>query len=683
MKLFSLLFVAVFTANWGCRADEIHLEVNENEEDCVQELDVMIILDGSSSVTTSNFDLVKKWVKNLAVGLHIDHGHVQIGVVQYSSYVNRLPLNQQRYIRTEIELGEFTNKADFDAAVDGIMYQNGKKTFTAKAIEKTVRFDFSGKASRYPEARRNIILLTDGRAKDSDDLLDVIELAHSSGAYIIPIGVGNFNHDELVLLAHHHSEEIFEVENFDDLDSIVSDVHTSLQKICNCNPTGSLDATCDACTSQCNCRPNVEGIDCDKCVDGYFGFENPNGCEACECNPEGIEPGTSCDAETGVCICRFGFAGDACDVCQEGFYAYPDCLECECNGNAWECDDNGICINCTDGYVGDHCQYCGPGTYWNPDEEICYPCPCGGHIDVDDPDSCDPETGECLKCLGNRAGVNCELCEDFFFMQDGECVACGCNEEGTVRDQCLQQDMCMCDKQNGRCDCLPNVVGDKCDKCAPGYTGMEAGVGCAKCSCDEVGIMEQTLCDPFTGDCQCKNNHRGRHCRECDIGYARDDLQSPCIKIIPPTTTPAPPAELKEPTPPPQPKKALPVNPGWSPCMGCGGGSSGGSRSSYSAPSWPSYCYGYTCRNRYPYHQFSYSPRRCNPYNWGCRASVESYYTPSQQYAQASYNLYKPTRPRYVAPMMNRRRSANYNSRRIYNPSASSSHYGLYRRLRH
>ena len=41
----------------------------------------MMILDGSSSVTHENFELVKKWVKSLAVGLHIDHGHVQIGVV--------------------------------------------------------------------------------------------------------------------------------------------------------------------------------------------------------------------------------------------------------------------------------------------------------------------------------------------------------------------------------------------------------------------------------------------------------------------------------------------------------------------------------------------------------------------------------------------------------------------------
>lgn len=49
-----------------------------------------------------------------------------------------------------------------------LQYQNGKKTYTAKAIEKTVQFDFYGVNNRYPEARRTIVLLTDGKARDSE-----------------------------------------------------------------------------------------------------------------------------------------------------------------------------------------------------------------------------------------------------------------------------------------------------------------------------------------------------------------------------------------------------------------------------------------------------------------------------------------------------------------------------------
>lgn len=61
------------------------------------------------------------------------------------------------------------------------------------------------------------------------DLFRVLDLAHDAGAYIIPIGVGDFNHEELVLLAHNHTTRVFEVENFDDLSKIVSDVHYRLR----------------------------------------------------------------------------------------------------------------------------------------------------------------------------------------------------------------------------------------------------------------------------------------------------------------------------------------------------------------------------------------------------------------------------------------------------------------------
>ena len=47
-------------------------------------------------------------------------------------------------------------------------------------------------------------------------------------------------------------------------------------------------------------------------------------------------------------------------------------------------------------------------------------------------------------------------------------------------------------------------------------------------------------------------------------------------------------------------KKHLPVNPDWSPCVTCGGGRQ-----------WPSYCRGWLCRRRWPYHQQYPSPRRC------------------------------------------------------------------------
>ena len=49
--------------------------------------------------------------------------------------------------------------------------------------------------------------------------------------------------------------------------------------------------------------------------------------------------------------------------------------------------------------------------------------------------------------------------------------ACECKEDGSVDENC---------DINGKCSCKPNVCGDKCDKCCPGYNNYP---DCDECAC--------------------------------------------------------------------------------------------------------------------------------------------------------------------------------------------------------
>jgi coxsackievirus/adenovirus receptor len=74
-----------------------------------------------------------------------------------------------------------------------------------------------------------------------------------------------------------------------------------------------------------------------------------------------------------------------------------------------------------------------------------------------------------------------------------------------------------CDS-NGRCACLPNVVGDKCDSCIPDYWNVGSGRGCEQCNCDVIGSWNNT-CDVKTGQCQCKPGITGRRCEMCKVDH--------------------------------------------------------------------------------------------------------------------------------------------------------------------
>lgn len=52
--------------------------------------------------------------------------------------------------------------------------------------------------------------------------------------------------------------------------------------LCNCNKLGSISDTCNPESGQCECKPGVGGLKCDRCMPGYWGLpkisEGHQGC---------------------------------------------------------------------------------------------------------------------------------------------------------------------------------------------------------------------------------------------------------------------------------------------------------------------------------------------------------------------------------------------------------------------
>ena len=91
-------------------------------------------------------------------------------------------------------------------------------------------------------------------------------------------------------------------------------------------------------------------------------------------------------------------------------------------------------------------------------------------------------------------------------------AACGCNVTGSTGSTC--------DQLSGVCTCKPNVVGDKCDTCMPGYYHEDptSSAGCQPCNCNIGGALS-TECDMFSGQCYCRAGVTGRACSETTSGY--------------------------------------------------------------------------------------------------------------------------------------------------------------------
>ncbi|XP_021791861.2 laminin subunit beta-4 [Papio anubis] len=304
---------------------------------------------------------------------------------------------------------------------------------------------------------------------------------------------------------------------------------------CHCHPQGSKDTVCDLVTGQCPCHGEVSGRRCDRCLAGYFGFPS---CRSCPCN--GFAE--LCDPETGSCFNCGGFTtGRNCERCIDGYYGNPSsgqpCRPClcpddpssnqyfahSCYQNLWSSD---VICNCLQGYTGTQCGECSTGFYGNPriSGAPCQPCPCNNNIDVTDPESCSRVTGECLRCLHNTQGANCQLCKPGHYGSalNQTCRRCSCHASGVSPVECPPGGgACLCDPVTGACPCLPSVTGLACDRCADGYWNLVPGRGCQSCDCDPR-TSQSSHCDQLTGQCPCKLGYGGKRCSECQENYYGD-----------------------------------------------------------------------------------------------------------------------------------------------------------------
>ncbi|XP_026645287.1 laminin subunit alpha-1 [Microtus ochrogaster] len=294
------------------------------------------------------------------------------------------------------------------------------------------------------------------------------------------------------------------------------------------NPN-AIDLAVAADVEHCECPQGYTGTSCESCLPGYYrvdGILFGGICQPCECHGHASE----CDIH-GICsACTHNTTGNHCEQCLPGFYGTPlhgtpgDCQPCACpllidsNNFSPTCHltdgENVVCDQCAPGYSGSWCERCADGYYGNPTVPggTCVPCNCSGNVDPLEAGHCDSVTGECLKCLWNTDGAHCERCADGFYgdaVTAKNCRACNCHENGSLSG--------VCHLETGLCDCKPQVTGQQCDQCLPGFYGLDTGRGCMPCNCSVEGSTSDNCTED--GQCPCVPGVSGKTCNRCSHGF--------------------------------------------------------------------------------------------------------------------------------------------------------------------
>jgi len=122
-------------------------------------LDIVIVLDESSSIGTSNFNLVKSFLSQLVGYLNIDSGNARVGFVSFTSSLG-----------STFTLSAYSSAASVQAAILSLTYTGGgTNTAAALGYVRTVMLtSAAGDRNNVPNV---VILLTDGQSSDQSATL--------------------------------------------------------------------------------------------------------------------------------------------------------------------------------------------------------------------------------------------------------------------------------------------------------------------------------------------------------------------------------------------------------------------------------------------------------------------------------------------------------------------------------
>ena len=175
---------------------------------CWRALDVMVILDDSTSITDGNFALMQSFTKMVASSLDLATAggggadtNSRIGVITFAT-------------AAKLVVAPTDDEASVDGAVDGIVRVKGGTAIGAALDLAADEFQKVGR----PGAIKVAFLLTDGQNNQGPDPIAAADAARAAGVHVMAVGIGSgVSVDELRAIADPGEGHVLAISDFEQL----------------------------------------------------------------------------------------------------------------------------------------------------------------------------------------------------------------------------------------------------------------------------------------------------------------------------------------------------------------------------------------------------------------------------------------------------------------------------------
>ncbi|XP_078488274.1 integrin alpha-2-like [Ciona intestinalis] len=198
--------------------------------------DIIFVVDESGSVDAYEYEDSLNWMKQVISSFrsYIDKGDVHVGVIGFS----RLNPYDTK-VRIRLQAWSYTSLTSQITYLGNGRSLNGL-TYIGYAINLTItEFDDHGRES----VPKEMILLTDGIATAPENVKPAAERARANGIVTVSVGVGSGIDEKQLLTIAGNASRVFKATNYDNLDSVVEGVKSTIQDTASVKLEGDITNT--------------------------------------------------------------------------------------------------------------------------------------------------------------------------------------------------------------------------------------------------------------------------------------------------------------------------------------------------------------------------------------------------------------------------------------------------------
>lgn len=175
----------------------------------------MIALDGSSDLTSSDFNKLKELAKNIIDKYSISKHGTHMGIIEYSDEIN-----------VKIPLGTTHDATQLKRLVDNITPSRGNQRYTAQALKSVAKHVFPASFGGRLDAQRVLIVISTGPTSDTDDIDMAVDETKKAGVSVFIVTVKDSKDDAGKIVPN---DNVVPVKTIDDLPSAADQLDKTIK----------------------------------------------------------------------------------------------------------------------------------------------------------------------------------------------------------------------------------------------------------------------------------------------------------------------------------------------------------------------------------------------------------------------------------------------------------------------